>query len=38
MALEFDGAFSPVVFELRQYERDRYEPLFVNVRREGIVV
>jgi predicted nucleotidyltransferase len=38
MALEFDSAISPVVFEARQYESDRYEPLFVNVRREGIAV
>ena len=37
-ALEFGCAFSPVVFESRSYERDRYEPLFINVRREGVAL
>jgi predicted nucleotidyltransferase len=38
IALEFDSVFSPVVFEAQSYERDRYEPLFVNVRREGVTI
>ena len=37
-ALELDCVFSPVVFDSQMYEQDRYEPLFVNVRREGIAI
>lgn len=37
-ALELDCLFSPVVVEAQQFEIDRYEPLFVNVRREALAV
>ena len=37
-ALEFGCALSPVVFESRTYEQDRYEPLFVNMRGEGVML
>ncbi len=37
-ALDLDCVFSPLVFDLKAYESDRYEPLFVNVRREGVAL
>ena len=37
-ALDLDCVFSPVTFEARLYEHDRYEPLFINVRREGLAL
>lgn len=37
-ALELDCLFSPVIVEARSFELDRYEPLFANVRREGLAV
>jgi predicted nucleotidyltransferase len=37
-ALELNCLFSPVIVEAKQFEIDRYEPLFANVRREGLAV
>lgn len=37
-ALELNCLFSPIVVEAQAFELDRYEPLFANVRREGLAV